>query len=105
MTLSVARRQVYHDGELVEDLDDDFPNGIQLPTAGAMRLGRGQGDSDPGFRGRYSCLQFFDAVLTRDDVRNLPANCHPDSWSLQPEGEGWRRPELSPAHFNSDNKY
>ncbi|XP_070178306.1 uncharacterized protein [Littorina saxatilis] len=82
---ATGKIQIYHDGEMVEDLDDDFPNGIQLPTSGAMRLGKGQGDADPGFRGRYSCFQFFDAVLTRDDVRNLPANCLPDSWNLKPE--------------------
>ncbi|KAL8619417.1 hypothetical protein ACOMHN_011768 [Nucella lapillus] len=77
--------QIYHNGEMVEDLDDDFPNRIQLPTTGILRLGRGQGDDDQGFRGRYACLQVFDAVLTRDDVRNLPVNCLPESWNVQPQ--------------------
>ncbi|XP_076449517.1 uncharacterized protein LOC143285952 [Babylonia areolata] len=83
--IATGNIQIYHNGELVEDLDDDFPNGIRLPTTGVLRVGRGQGDDDQGFRGRYSCLQVFDAVLTRDDVRNLPANCLPESWNIQPQ--------------------
>nr|KAG5707444.1 hypothetical protein BaRGS_011948 [Batillaria attramentaria] len=77
--------QVYHDGELVEDLDDDFPNKIQLPIAGAMRLARGHEESQQGLGGRYACFQMFSRILTRDDVRNIAANCRPETWNIQPE--------------------
>ncbi|XP_025115126.1 uncharacterized protein LOC112576693 isoform X1 [Pomacea canaliculata] len=68
---STGNIQIYHNGQLLEDLDDDFPNGIRLPVSGVMRLGRGQDEDEEGLHGRYTCLQVFAAALSRDDVANV----------------------------------
>lgn len=87
MSVPLVSEQIYHNGQLLEDLDDDFPNGIRLPVSGVMRLGRGQDEDEEGLHGRYTCLQVFAAALSRDDVANVATFCQPTSWLVQPTGK------------------
>ncbi|RUS78873.1 hypothetical protein EGW08_013348 [Elysia chlorotica] len=81
-----GRIQVYHNGKLVDDIDDDFPNKIPLPAKGSMRLGSSQKDKgDLSFKGRFACFQFFLAAPTLEEVQASKDYCKPDKWKIIPE--------------------
>ena len=71
----------------MENIDDDFPNRIQIPNVGVMRLGKSIENDDPVFTGGYTCLQVFDVFLTSNDVETINDNCFPSSWPSQPNGD------------------
>merc|ERR1711974_208288 len=81
-----GRIKVYHNGELVDDIDDDFPNKIRLPGRGAIRLGSSQKDEEgANFKGRFACFQLYNTVPTEDEVKNSKNFCMPAAWKIAPE--------------------
>ncbi|XP_059161919.1 uncharacterized protein LOC131945003 [Physella acuta] len=80
-----GRVKVYHNGAMVEDIDDDFPNRIRLPTRGSIRLGSSQKEEDARFRGRFACFQFYTTNPTEAEVKAAADFCLPDRWKVVPQ--------------------
>ncbi|GFO27110.1 hypothetical protein PoB_005361500 [Plakobranchus ocellatus] len=81
-----GRIKVFHNGGLVDDIDDDFPNKIPLPGKGSMRLGSSQKDKgDTRFKGRFACFQFYMTTPTEAEVKASKDFCKPDKWKIIPE--------------------
>ncbi|XP_050397177.1 uncharacterized protein LOC126815533 [Patella vulgata] len=76
---------IYHNGALMEQLDDDFPNNIQLPISGHLRLGRSHDKTDDGFLGRLTCFQLFDVIPTASGVADISKYCQPELWTIKPD--------------------
>ncbi|XP_055891329.1 uncharacterized protein LOC106053633 isoform X2 [Biomphalaria glabrata] len=82
---NTGRIKVFHNGELIDDIDDDFPNKIRLPSKGSIRLGSAQKDTDDKFKGRFSCFQLYTSLPTNEDVRSSLKYCNPDQWKIHPQ--------------------
>ena len=84
-----GRLQVFHNAELLEELDDDFPNEIALPVRGSLWIGRshGQEQGEQGFVGRVACFQVYTAVPSVEEVGKMAAFCLPDNWNIDPGGK------------------
>ncbi|ESO85063.1 hypothetical protein LOTGIDRAFT_168084 [Lottia gigantea] len=92
---------VYHNGKLMEELDDDFPNNIQLPVSGQLRIGRSHDKTTDGFRGKLTCFQLFDTLPTASDISNIGEYCQPNTWTIQPNSIGHKMTWLLTNHHNT----
>ncbi|CAL1538496.1 unnamed protein product [Lymnaea stagnalis] len=80
-----GRVKVYHNGRIVDDIDDDFPNKISLPIKGSLRLGSSQKEDDVKFKGRFACFQFYTTTPTDQEVLDSKEYCLPSHWKITPQ--------------------
>ncbi|CAG5121821.1 unnamed protein product [Candidula unifasciata] len=81
-----GRIKIFHNGQNIDDIDDDFPNKIRLPVKGSIRLGSAQKDhNDQKFNGRFACFQFYTCVLTDAEVATSKEYCMPEKWNIVPK--------------------
>ncbi|BFZ12869.1 hypothetical protein BsWGS_15907 [Bradybaena similaris] len=80
-----GRIKIFHNGQNIDDIDDDFPNRIRLPTKGSIRLGSSQRDkNDVKFKGQFACFQFYTCALTDAEVATSKQFCLPEKWNMAP---------------------
>ncbi|XP_067652848.1 uncharacterized protein [Haliotis asinina] len=80
-----GRIKVFNNGKLLENLDDDFPNEIQLPSEGALRLGKSLDEPEDPFIGRISCFQLYSSAVSPEEAGKTKENCFPNAWKHTPQ--------------------